>query len=175
MEKIFHVDYLKTYFKDFARSNLYTVELTIPDTTISSEEKTKVEMSAKTVNLPPFEIGKQEIRRMDQRFFLPTSQNYGDIQMTLFCDSKYSQRHFIHNWLYNCVYNTDHNIFNKMQTILGSSMRIIQFNNKFEPIFTAEFRGIWPTSIGEISLSYDADSQIVEFPVSMSYTSYMWG
>ena len=173
MDKFYHVDFLKAYFKDFARPNLYTVDFNLPPLSgTSGDSITKVEMSAKNVNIPAFDIGRQEVKRMGQRFFLPTSQAYGDIQMTLFCDNEYTQRYFLHNWLKELVYDSDTNIYKKMIVASRASMVIRQFDNKFNTIFAAEFRFIWPTSISEIQLSQESDSSIVEFPVTLSYSTY---
>ena len=139
MEKIYHVDFLKSYFKDFARPNLYTVEFSLPTLDTSVNTIIKVEMSAKTVNIPAFDIGKQEVKRMGQRFYLPTSQNYGDVQMTLFCDSEYTQRKFLHDWLKQLVYDTEMNTYKKMSIASKSIMVIRQFDNKFNTIFATEF------------------------------------
>ena len=174
MEKLYHVDFLKAHFKDFARSNLYTVEFNLPNLNSFSndDKKVKVEMSAKTVNIPAFDIGKQEIKRMGQRFYLPASQVFGDIQMTLFCDSEYTQRYFLHDWIKTLIYNTELNNYQKISIARQATMKIIQLDNKFNPIFTTLYRYIWPTSISEIQLSYESDAQVVEFPVTFSFSTY---
>lgn len=175
-QKMFHVDYLRETFRDFARPNLYKIEFYLPKDDeynfISEYNQELTEMAAKTVNIPGYDIGRQEIKRMGQRIFIPTGQNYGELQMTLFCDDNYTQRKFLHSWLKRLIYDTDNNVYHKMKLASNASLIIRQFDNKFNTIFAAEFGFVWPSSVGEIQLSQDSDSQIVEFPASFSYSTY---
>jgi hypothetical protein len=165
----YHVDYLKNTFRDFARANLYKVEFILP---ITSTHLVSTEMTVKSVNLPSFDIGKLEIKRCGERVVLPTTQNYGDLQMTILCDDRYSQRKLMHSWVKRVVYDTDTNIYHPIHTILSCKIRIRQLDNKFNTIFTGEFNRAWPVSIGEVTLSSDNDSQLVEFPATFSYSTY---
>ena len=176
--KQFHVDYLIDKFKDFARPNLYKVEFyyderfLMKNDFLSEDNRTCTEMMARTINIPAYDIGKQEIRRCGARMFLPTNQNYGDIQMTMMCDDNYTQRKFLHAWMKRIVYDTDYNHYHKVNTLMKSKVIIKQFDNKFNTVFAAELGGAWPFSIGEVQLSQDSDAQIVDFPVNFCYSSY---
>lgn len=167
---IYHIDYLKNAFSDFARLNLYRVNFKFNDL-YDKENQEKVEMSAKNIGLPSFNISKTEIKRMGQRLCIPSGQSFEDIQMTLFCDSEYTQRYFLHNWIKDNIYNIDNNSLNSRGSLI-CDITISQLNNNFDPIFTAVFERAWPTSLGEIQFSYDSDAQIVEFPCTFTYSTY---
>ena len=176
-DKRYHVDFLKNAFNDFARPNLYKIEFVLPTAAnsfgyMSSDYIFKTEMTAKTVNIPAFDIGKLDIKRCGQHVSLPTTQNYGDVQLSLMCDDNYTQRKFLHSWMKHIIYDTDSNVYGKIHDILSCKMRIKQLDNQFNVIFAAEFNRVWPSSIGEIQLSSDSDSQIVEFPATFSYSTY---
>lgn len=177
-ERQFHVDYLLNTFSDFARPNMYKIEFEYnlgfsrDFDFLSEENKKRTEMTAKAVSIPAFDIGKQEIKRCGERLFIPTTQNFGDLQMTMMCDDNYTQRKFLHAWMKRIVYDTDYNIYQKVKMSQTSTIIIKQFDNKFNVVFAAVFRGAWPHSIGEIQLSFDSDSQIVEFPVNFCFSTY---
>ena len=168
---IFHVDYLKATFNDFARTNLYKVEFIFDKATVVPEFL-KLELLAKSVNMPDFNIGTKEIKRMGQRLYLPATQNYGDIQMVFVCDDNYTQKKMLHNWLFQLVYNTDENTFPTSSNFGKFVTRILQLDNKFNIIFGIEFVFCWPTSLGELQLSQESDAQISEFPVTFKFSTY---
>lgn len=168
---IFHVDYLKATFNDFARTNLYKVEF-IFDKGTDVENFLKLELMAKTVNMPDFNIGTKEIKRMGQRLYLPATQNYGDIQMVFVCDDNYVQKKMLHNWLFKLIYNTDENTFLTSSNYGKFTTRILQLDNKYNIIFGIELGFCWPTSLGELQLSQESDAQISEFPVTFKFSTY---
>ena len=176
--KDFHVDFLKNTFRDFARPNLYKVIFSfgsvIPNdgSFLSPENNKSVEFLAKAVNLPTFEVSKQEIKRMGQRIVLPASQVYQDLQMTMMCDDEYTSRKFLHAWQKRFVYDTEHNIYKKVTTMAKAQVVVLQLDNKYNVVFGAKFNYVWPNSIGEIQYAHDSDAQIVEFPVTFCYSTY---
>lgn len=177
-QQYFHVDNLKSKFNDFARANLYKVSFELNQQIkskynfMSGENQEKTEMLAKSIDIPAFDIGRHELKRMGQRIFLPASQQYGDMQAIFVCDDDYTQRKFLQSWLKHLTYDTDNNMYASVRTIADCSMCIYQFDNKYNMIFGARFGGVWPSSIGNVQLSYDSDSQISEFPVTFSYSTY---
>ena len=169
--EIFHVDYLKSTFRDFARTNLYKVEFSLNNVS-NTPEFLKTELLAKSVNMPDFNIGVKHIARMGQHLYLPATQNYGDIQMVFICDDNYTQKKMLHNWLFKLVYNTDENTFPTSSNFGKFTTRILQLDNKYNIIFGIEFGFCWPTSLGELQLSQESDAQISEFPVTFKFSTY---
>lgn len=177
-QKKFHVDYLKESFRDFARPNLYKVEFHFGNTPrndgsfLSLDSTEKTEFLVKQVNIPSFEISKQEIKRMGQRIVLPASQTYPDLQMTFMCDDDYTPRKFLHAWTKRLVYDTDYNYYKKVKTMSKADIVIKQLDNQFNCVFACLFSKCWCNNIGEIQLSHDSDSQVVEFPAVFCYSTY---
>lgn len=177
-ERIFHVDYLKSKFTDFARPNLYRIEFWLPESLtqdfdfLSAENKVKTEMMCKTSMFPQFEITRQEIRRMGMKVSLPAATNYGDLQVTIMADDQYTQRKFLHAWMKRLVYDTDNNYLRKISTTLSCKIRMYQLDNNFDVVMCAIFDNAWPTNLGEVQLSFDSDSQLIEFPVTFTYSTY---
>lgn len=176
--KQFHVDYLKDTFRDFARSNLFKVEIFLPkelqakSNFMSISKTNMVEMSAKTANIAAFDMGKYEIKRMGQRIILPSITNTGECQLTFMSDDNYTQRKLLHSWLNSLVYNTDYNTYKQVMWLEQCKMRIYQLDNKFNVIFGIQLNHCWPSSIGEIQLSQDSENQITEFPATFAYSTY---
>jgi len=174
----FHVDHLKQTFRDFARSNLYRIMFILPSNItanfnyISTENQAKTEVLAKAVNFPSFDITKMEIKRMGQRLYVPSSQNYGELQFTMLSDDAYTQRKFLHSWMNACVYSTETNLFRDQNLLKYCSIEVYQLDNDMKPIFGAEFTYCFPNSIGEIQMSYDSADQLTEFPVTFAYSQY---
>ena len=175
---LFHVDFLTSHFRDFARANLYVVQLKIRKDILAGfsflgdSNLVKVQMLAKTANLPNYEISKLEIKRMGEKLFLPASQNYGDLQFTMLSDDLHTQRKFFHSWMKHSVYDSDNNTYSPVANLKYATIEVYQLDNKFNAVFGAEFTHVWPTSIGEIQLSQDSENQLVEFPVVFAYSQY---
>lgn len=176
-QKVFHVDYLKKTFRDFARPNLYKVEFNLgtfapDDSFLAQSERNKIEFLVKSANIPAFDLGKLEIKRMGERIFVPTNQVYGELQLTFMCDQDYLPRKFLHAWTKRLVYDTQYNVYKKFSTMSQASATISQLDNNYNTTFSIDFKRIWCSSIGEIQLSQDSDSQVVEFPATFVYQSY---
>jgi hypothetical protein len=169
--KFFHVDFLKATFRDFARTNLYKVEFIFADMK-TNDDILKLELMIKSVNMPDFQIGSKEIRRMGQKISLPAVQNYGEVQMIVLCDDAFTQRKLLHNWIKDFIYDTEENTFHSMNNLKKFKTRIFQLDNKHNIIFGVEFDFCWPSSLGELQLSMESDSQITEFPVNLKYSTY---
>lgn len=173
---LFHVDYLKNTFADFARPNLYKIELNVQH--INSSEffndaaKIKTEQCIKSVNIPNFEFTKKEIKRMGYKISIPAIQNFPDIQCTFISDDTYTSRKFLHNWWNFSIYDLKNNSYSSNIQILNSNIIIHQLDNNYNKIFSVKLHNAWPNSVGEVQLSYDSDSQIVEFPVTFTYSTY---
>lgn len=177
-KNLFHVDYLKQNFNDFARSNLFKVNFIIPETfqkdyIFSANDRVEqVEMTAKTCNIPNFEMGRLEIKRMGQRIIIPSTMNLGDCQFTFICDDNYKQRKFLHSWFHKIVYNNDLNVYRKLANLNYCTMQIFQLDNKFNVTFGVQLSHCWPSSIGEIQFSQDSENQVTDFPASFAYSTY---
>jgi hypothetical protein len=177
-KNIFHVDYLKTHFRDFARSNLFKVEFNLPPALqdsynfICKEATNRVEMTAKSINIPAWDVSKQEIKRMGQRLILPATMNTGECQGTFFSDDNYSQRKFLHSWFNHIIYDYDTNSYRRMTNLIPCTMRVYQLDNKFNVVFGIQLNHCFPTSIGEIQFSHDSENQVTEFPVTFAYSTY---
>jgi hypothetical protein len=167
----FHVDYLRSQFQDFARANLYRVVFNIEPNS-KNNDKLHTELLAKAVNFPAFEMSKLEIKRMGEKFYLPASQSYGDLQLTVLSDDAYTPRRFLHAWLHDNNYSAEENVFRKNSNLSKSSVTVYQLDNKMNAIFGANFTHCFPSSIGEIQMSYDSADQLTEFPVTFSYSQY---
>lgn len=176
--KAFHVDYLTTHFRDFARSNLFKVEFNLsPEIqnkydyiSISNNEKT--EFTAKTFNIPAYDMGKHEIKRMGQRIILPSTMNTGECQATFYCDDNYTQRKYLLSWFRTHVYDYDRNTYRKVASLHSSKITVYQLDNQFNIVMGFRLNHAWPTSIGEIQFSHDSENQITEFPATFAYSTY---
>ena len=174
--RMFHVDYLTSMFRDFSRPNMYRMEINLADggyyEFTNKSHVSKIEMLAKSANIPNYEISKLEIRRMGARIQLPSSQNYGELQVVFLSDDVQTQRKFLHAWMKHFVYDSDENTYARNHKLLGSDIYLYQLNNRFEPVFGIHLDLCWPTLIGEIQYSQDSENQIVEFPVTFAYSTY---
>ena len=176
INQMFHVDYLTAMFKDFSRPNMYRMEIELGSGRFYEFTKdknvSKVEMLAKSANMPNYEISKLEIRRMGVKIPLPASQSYGELQTVFISDDAQTQRKFLHAWMKHFVYDSDNNTYRKNANLLQNNIYLYQLDNNFEAVFGIKLEMCWPSLIGEIQYSHDSENQIVEFPVTFSYTSY---
>lgn len=175
---VFHIEYLKNHYRDFARSNLFKVEFILNNEVtknfsfLSTDRTERVEMTAKSVNIPAYDMGRQEIKRMGQRIVLPSTMNTGECQMTFISDDNYDQRKFLHSWIKNFSYDYDYNVYRPVMGLVRSTIRIFQLDNQFNIVFGVQLNHAWPTSVGEIQLSQDSENQISEFPTTFAYSTY---
>lgn len=176
--KQFHVDFFKEHIRDFSRPNMFRVQFDFDsfsrsdESFLSKEACMITESLVKSVSIPSFEISKLEIKRMGQRIFLPALRTHQDIQITFMCDDDYTPRKFLHSWLKRFVYDTDYNYFKKIKTMSACNMTVYQLDNNFKAFFAVRFEKVFPSVIGEIQLSHDSDSQVVEFPATFCYSTY---
>lgn len=174
-QNIFHVNFLKDTFSDFARPNLYKIVFNISESSMGTKnfqisDKVITEQSAKSITIPNFEITKKVIKRMGYTFNVPSVRNFPDVTCSFTCDSDYTSRKFFHKWMELTSYNTNSNTYSN--NMLESSIDIFQLDNKFDVVFGVKLHNAWPSSIGEVQLSFESDSQIVEYPVNFTYSTY---
>ena len=175
---VFHVDFLTSLYNDFSRSNLFKIEFDLVNEYqnnfefISKGNQIKTEMMAKSFNMPSYDMGRQEIKRMGHRLLLPSTMNTGECQATFLCDDQYTQRKFLHSWFHKHVYDYDRSVYRKVAALKHCNIVVHQLDNKFNVVFSTKLKHAWPTSIGEIQLSHDSENQISEFPVTFAYSTY---
>jgi len=176
--RAFHVDYLTSHFRDFARSNSFKVEFLLnreiasKSQFLSNDNNVKTEFMAKTFNIPAYDMGKHELKRMGQRIVLPATMNTGECQATFYCDDNYTQRKYLLSWFRSHVYDNDRNIYKKVDYLKSSKIFVYQLDNQFNVVMGIRLNHAWPTSIGEIQFSHDSENQITEFPVTFAYSTY---
>jgi len=147
-----------------ARSNLFKATLNFPayaggDVEISSFMCKGAQLPGSTITPIPIPFRGRQIQIAGDRTFEPWN-------IMVLNDTNFAVRNAFERWMNGInQHNTNTGLTNPLD--YQADMVIEQLDKDGNVIKRYDFRGTFPTNIGPIEVSWDAENQIEEFPVEL--------
>lgn len=127
----------------------------------------ELEFFAQAASLPASNIGQVEVPYQGRTIKIPGDRTFDEWTITVRYDNGDIRRAF-EDWM-TTINETISNI--GMNAVEGYKRegQVIQQDRAGNDIYEYTFVGVWPSSIGEVSLSWDENDSISTFDVTLQY------
>jgi hypothetical protein len=150
-----------------ARPNLFEIELNPP--TGSGENLT---FKIKAASLPAVTIGVITTNYMGREYKIPGDQTFADFSLTVIADEGLATRKAFEDWM-NAINEKQENVTTSSTLSTHMvEMTLKTFKRDGSVDATYVFYNTWINNIGEITLDWSSRDTIMEFPVTLSYSSF---
>ena len=152
-----------------ARSNLFRVILPFPNFAIVGGETRKLSFLAKAASIPASTLGTIEIPFQGRKIKLAGDREFGEpLALTILNDTDFQLRNAFERWS-NAINNhtTNAGLVNFSNYVVDGTVE--QLDRGGNTIKVYSFRGMWPSNVAAIELSFDSEAAIQEFGVDMQF------
>jgi hypothetical protein len=168
------IDTFRSYVdSDFARPNLFQVELNFPaalaGTTTSggsnADLKKKSLVLVKAANLPASTVGVIEVPFRGRTLKIAGDRTFEPWTVTVMNDAKFQLRSYFEQWISKIQYQNEN--FSDFQKISDYQTTAIvrQLGRQGDVLRSYEFQGIFPTNVSAIDLAWESNDSIEEYTV----------
>lgn len=168
------IDTFRSYVdSDFARPNLFQVELNFPSalagTTTSggsnADLKKKSIVLVKAANLPASTVGVIEVPFRGRTLKIAGDRTFEPWTVTVMNDSKFQLRSYFEQWISKIQYqNENFSDFSKISEYQTTAI-VRQLGRQGDVLRSYEFQGIFPTNVSAIDLAWESNDSIEEYTV----------
>ncbi|MGL6228657.1 MAG: phage tail protein [Culicoidibacterales bacterium] len=144
---------------DFARPNLFKVE--IPSLGANFEFK------CKAASMPAASVEKVPIGYQNKKINLAGDRTFDDWTITCYNDEAHDTRQQFIDWQ-ALAQALDRNISGEAPDSYKKVAYVSQLDRKGEVTRTYTINGIWPTTVNELQLDWEQNSEVEKFEVVMS-------
>jgi len=153
--------------KDFARPNLFLIEIAPPEGLGGEWDAISQSIYARATTLPPRTLELVEIPFQGLRLRLPGNPTYDDWTVTLMADAAHALRNALLEWQDRC-YNPAELEYGSPSQYLSDNVKVHQLHRDGTFITSIRLVQAWPATVGEIALSQE-ETGPEEFDVTFSY------
>ena len=158
-----------------ARPNRYNVILTFPPAVPQGlVAATKLGFTCKATAIPASSMGVIDAPYMGRQVKIPGDKVWADWTVTALVDQDYLARGSFETW-HNLINGFDTNVASAgMQDPANCFARAkVQLLDRYDRVTrTSDVEGIWPSEVGEITLGYDQNDQLMEQQVTFAINGW---
>lgn len=168
------IDTFRSYVdSDFARPNLFQVELNFPaalaGTTTSggsnADLKKKSLVLVKAANLPASTVGVIEVPFRGRTLKIAGDRTFEPWTVTVMNDARFQLRSYFEQWITKIQYqNENFSDFSKISDYQTTAI-VRQLGRQGDVLRSYEFQGIFPTNVAAIDLAWESNDSIEEYTV----------
>ena len=154
-----------------ARPSLFNVRLSVPQGIgIDNVSVQKFEFVCRTAELPASSVGEFDIPYFGRKIKLAGDRTFADWQVNVMNDEDFAVRSMFEAWS-NALNRMVSNVRDPALAREGykTDLEVIQYSKDGEIIRSYAIVGAFPTEIGAISLDWDSQNSIENFPVTFAY------
>lgn len=168
-------DFLANFQGGGFRPNRYNVVLTFPAGVPNAlAAAVKTGFTCKAAAIPPSTMGVVEIPYMGRQAKVPGDKTWDDWNVSIFVDTDFITRGVFETWhdlILGFQNNTAAPGFANPVNAFASAQ--VQALDRYDNIIqTYDVQGMWPTNVGEITLGFDQNDQVAEFPVTFAINGW---
>lgn len=154
-----------------ARPTLFQVQIHNP---VSAIADLKTPFMVQAASLPAWHVGTIPVSYMGRKLPLPGDREFSPWQVEVLNDEDFLVRNALEEWnnKLNLVEGNERDFTTSEAQEYTSTASITQFSKTGKRLRTYEFINIWPATIGDIQMSWQAENQIETFPAIFMYDSY---
>jgi hypothetical protein len=157
---------------DYARSNLFEVEILIPSIVPDT-----MRFMVKSASLPGKQLGEVDVKRFGATFKMANDVILSNVTLTIMCSKDMRERDFFETWISYIHGGDPSDLDSPMNYRMGyyddyiHNIRVTSFDRKLDEAYAIELREAWPNNMGEVALSWD-NSEIATFTVGLTYRDW---
>jgi hypothetical protein len=168
------IDTFRSYVdSDFARPNLFQVELNFPASlsgsttqgSATSDLKKKSLVLVKAANLPASTVGVIEVPFRGRTLKIAGDRTFEPWTVTVMNDAKFQLRSYFELWISKIQYqNENYSDYTKISDY-QTQATVRQLGRQGDVLRSYEFQGVFPTNVSAIDLAWDSNDSIEEYTV----------
>lgn len=151
-----------------ARPTLFQVIISNP---VNSVADLKTPFMVRATNLPESDLGTIQVPYFGRRVKLAGDRTYAAWRVTVINDEDFLIRNAMEQWSHaiNSAQGNVRTLGTASPLLYKSTAEVIQYSKTGIPVRTYKFNGIYPSTISNVGLDWDARNQIQEFNVDFEY------
>lgn len=166
---------LKNALGPGARANKYRVNFAIPAAVPNQSNLAHVDILCRSTSFPSMTVGQIEVFNQGRKLVIPGDTTYTNTwTLTIYATEDHALRRDLIAWMKACDHFQNNEHSGNPSAVLGE-LSVEQLDSKGNPTVRYTFYNVFPTEIGEISLTDDTDAGVIEFDVTFSFTDWVVG
>lgn len=163
------IDAVKSNFKDFARPNLFTIQVTKGAGVISNNDI--LETAVTEASFPSYQIGDLLLQWRGYRIPIPGDMIFGDVRLSFMNDTQFKSRNFFLRWM-NEIRDPRINTISELSELKNGILKIIQLDNMLKPCYIVKCFNCYPNHLEDILLASESENQVELSSVTMVFTHF---
>ena len=159
-----------------ARPSLFELQISAVPNGVTLSNLTDIKFFCNVSALPPLTVTPIERQYFGRTVKIPGDMVFGDLSTTIIMTEGGNERSELEIWMneINGTISNEMNSGHNTSNGFAGTVKLHQYgkDDSTSPIHTIEFVDCWPSTIGEIALSYDTASDIEQFDVTWTYNYY---
>ena len=159
-----------------ARPSLFDLEVSGTPAGVNDTKLEDVKYFCNVSALPPLTVTPIERQYFGRTVKIPGDMVFGDLSTTIIMTEGGNERSELEIWMneINGTISNEMNSGHNTSNGFAGTVKLHQYgkDDSGSPVHTIEFVDCWPSTIGEIALSYDTASDIEQFDVTWTYNYY---
>lgn len=167
-------DFMANFDGGGARPNRYEVIFTFPQGIGSVKEAQKISFTCRSASIPASTMGQAPAHYKGREVKLPGDKTWDDWTVSIYLDTDFVGRKLFEKW-HESLLGFQSNVSSSgwQSPIRGmATAQVNQLDREEKVVASYTVEGIWPTSIGEISLGYDNNDTIMEQSVTFAINGW---
>lgn len=155
-----------------ARQNRYEVFIGFPTTLGAGNDiLQKISFTCKASSIPSAEIGVATVPYKGREVKIQGDRKFNDWTITILLDNDFKGRDMFETWVATMIGNTTNvtksvNEVNPLKTFGQAQVHMLDRNDNIIKRF--QLTGIFPTNVGDITIGYDQNDQVIEQQVTFA-------
>jgi hypothetical protein len=150
-----------------ARSNRYTVQMTLPGTNYSQNQYRKMMLFCEAVQLPGLNINTTPIRTFGEVREMPYEMNYDPITLSFYVDGDMIIKGIFDEWVQS-VQDINTRNFNYYNNYTSDVVKIFVEDLTDKPKYIVALYEVYPKTVSPVQMGYD-QKDIMKLSVSFAY------
>ena len=150
-----------------ARPDKFSVTISNP---VNGIGNVQVPFMCKAARIPTETLQQFPVKYFGREVKFAGNRTYEDWTVTLYNDEDFSVRNALEEWM-NAINSPTgfRTLDNASPLLYKSDATVTQFSKTFLPLRIYKFYGLFPVSIGEITLDWDNGEQFEQYDVTFAY------
>ena len=155
-----------------ARANRFKVTMTFPSDLNGSEDASSaMSFLCSSAQLPGQTIGEIQVPFRGRNLYVAGDRTFEAWTVTCYNDIEFSVRNMFEMWM-NKINKMSDNSGTSTPSGYQSTASVMQLNQAGTGIMTYTFQGMWPTTLGNIDVSYETTDAIETFDCTFRYNYF---
>jgi len=162
---------------DYARSNLFEVEISAPPILrfAGADIPDTMKFMVKAAALPGKQLGEQQIKRFGAQFKMANEMIVDTLPLTIMCSKDMRERDWFDAWIsviHGAGLGSSNLYRNLYYDMYNTTVRITSLNRKLKEEYSIQLLEAWPNNMGQVELSWD-NSEVSTFTLTLAFRDWV--